>query len=61
MPIRKPQSEKKQSTLLKSYLRLIGENSATLARHAGVSRSRIYDALGSGALGHENAIRSALI
>jgi DNA-binding phage protein len=60
MPIRKPQDEKKESSLFESYVLLIGEDTATLAREAGVSRSRIYTALKPrGALGHHNARKIA--
>jgi DNA-binding phage protein len=60
MPIRKPQSKKKKSSLFKSYALLIGEDTATLAREAGVSRSRIYAALEpNAALGHHNARKIA--
>ncbi len=60
MPIRKPQSNKQESSLFKSYVLVIGEDTATLAREAGVSRSRIYTALKpSGALGHNNARKIA--
>jgi len=60
MPIRKPHGEKKERSLFKSYVLLISEDTATLAREAGVSRSRIYAALEPrGSLGHHNARKIA--
>ncbi len=60
MPIRKPQDTKRDTSLFKSYALLIGEDTATLARLAGVSRSRIYAALDPDiSLGHGNARKIA--
>jgi hypothetical protein len=60
MPIRKPADEKLEGSLFKSYVLSLGEDTSTLARGAGVSRSRIYDALTpERALRHENARKIA--
>lgn len=60
MPIRKPQDTRRDTSLFKSYALLIGEDTATLARQAGVSRSRIYAALDPDiSLGHGNARKIA--
>jgi hypothetical protein len=45
MPIRKPTDEKADVSLFKSYVLSLGEDTATLARGSGVSRSRIYAGL----------------
>ncbi len=47
MPIRKPQGTRRDTSLIKSYALQIGEDTATLAREAGISRSRIYATLTS--------------
>jgi hypothetical protein len=57
--VRKPQDEKKQGSLFKSYFASLAGDIATVARQAGVSRSRIYAALELQALGHENARKIA--
>jgi hypothetical protein len=60
MPIRKPADKKEDVSLFKSYVLSLGEDTATLSRGAGVSRSRIYAALEpEKALGHENARKIA--
>jgi hypothetical protein len=60
MPIRKPQDTRRDTSLFKSYALQIGEDTATLAREAGVSRSRIYAALDPHiSLGHHNAQKIA--
>jgi len=60
MPIRKPQDTNRDTSRFKSYALLIGEDTATFAREAGVSRSRIYAASDPKiSLGHVNARKIA--
>ena len=58
MPIRKPTDDIVEVSLFKSYVLSLGEDTATLTRGAGVSRSRICADLDpEKALSHERTPR----